>query len=129
MCLPTKENLVLCISYVVLRNTHHARRNTRMGTEENGPETYLDLFITTICQPTLTTGISIMTIANAVEETAKEDKDLRIAYWLRLKSEGFLKEKYPIGVEVDKRLLEKGGFRVRQKGKKYFVKNYQNYTK
>ncbi len=40
-----------------------------------------------------------------------------------------LNEKYPIGAEVDKRLLEKGGFRVRQKDKKYFVKNYQDYTK
>ena len=100
-----------------------------MATEEDGPETCLDLFITTICQLTLTTGISIMAIANAVEAATREGKDLRIAYWLRLKSEGFLKEKYPIGVEVDKRLLEKGGFRVRQEGKKYFVKNYQNYTK
>ena len=78
---------------------------------------------------TLTTGISIMTIANAVEETAKEDKDLSIPYRRRLKSEGFLNEKYPGGVEVDKRLLEKEGFRVRQKDKKYFVDNYQNYTK
>ncbi len=40
-----------------------------------------------------------------------------------------LKEKYPGGAEVDKRLLEKGGFRVRQKDKKYFVDNYQDYTK
>ncbi len=78
---------------------------------------------------TLTTGICIMTIANAADEVAREGKDLSISYWRRLKSEGFLKERYPIGVEVDKRLLEKEGFRVRQKGKKYFVKNYQNYTK
>jgi len=70
-----------------------------------------------------------MTIANPVEETAKEDKDLSIPYRRRLKSEGFLNEKYPGGVEVDKRLLEKEGFRVRQKDKKYFVKNYQDYTK
>jgi len=70
-----------------------------------------------------------MTIINAVEETAKEDKDLSIPYWRTLKFEGFLGEKYPDGVEVDKRLLKKEGFRVRQKDKKYFVKNYQNYTK
>ncbi|KKL90585.1 hypothetical protein LCGC14_1903190, partial [marine sediment metagenome] len=29
-----QDNLVLRISYVVLRNTHHARRNTIMATEE-----------------------------------------------------------------------------------------------
>jgi hypothetical protein len=50
-------------------------------------------------------------------------------YWRTLKSEGSLEETYPVGVEVDKGLLGKGGFRVRQKGKKYFWENYQNYTK
>jgi len=78
---------------------------------------------------TLITGISIMTIANAVEEVAKEVKDLSIPYWRTLKSEGFLRKKYPDRVEVDKRLLEKVGFRVRQKDKKYLVENYQDYTK
>jgi len=70
-----------------------------------------------------------MTIANAVDEVAREGKDLSIPYWRTLKSEGFLNEKYPDGIEAHKRLLEKEGFRVRQKGKKYFVENYQNYTK
>jgi len=40
-----------------------------------------------------------------------------------------LNEKYPGGAEVDKRLLEKEGSRVRQRDKKYIVENYQNYTK
>ena len=70
-----------------------------------------------------------MTIANVVEEAVKGGKDLSIPYWRTLRSEGFLNEKYPGGIEVDKRLLEKEGFRVRQKGKKYYVENYQNYTK
>jgi len=70
-----------------------------------------------------------MTIATAVEEAAEEGRDLSIPYWWRLKSEGFLNKKHPGGVEVHKRLLEKEGFRVRQKGKKYFMENYQNYTK
>ena len=78
---------------------------------------------------TVTTGISIMTIANAVDEAAKEDKDSSISYRRRLKSEGFLKEKYPGGAEAHNRLLEKEGLRVRQKGKKYLVENYQDYTK
>ena len=54
-----------------------------------------------------------MTIANAVEEAAKEGEDLSVFYWRTLKSEGFLNEKYPGGVEAHKRLLEKEGFRVR----------------
>ena len=70
-----------------------------------------------------------MTTANAVEEATREGEDLSILYWLKLKFEGFLKEKYPIGVEVDQRLLQKEGFRMRQKEKKYSVKNYQDYTK
>ncbi len=70
-----------------------------------------------------------MTTANAVEEATREGKDLSIPYWLTLKSEGSLEEKYPGRVEVDKRLLEEEGSRVRQRDKKYFVENYQNYTK
>jgi len=46
---------------------------------------------------TLTTGISIVTTANAVKEATRKDKDLNIPYRLTLKSEGFLKEKYSIG--------------------------------
>lgn len=78
---------------------------------------------------TLTTGIFIMTIANAVEEAAKEGKDLSIPYWRTVKSEGFLNEKYPGGIEAHKELLQKEGFRVMEKGKRYFVENYQNYLK
>jgi len=76
---------------------------------------------------TLTTGIFIMTIANAVEEAAKEGKDLNIPYWRTLKSEGFLNEKYPGGIQAHKELLEKEGFRVTAKGKRYLVENYQDY--
>jgi len=78
---------------------------------------------------TLTTGIFIMTIANAVKEAAKEGKDLNIPYWRTLKSEGFLNEKYPGGIEAHKELLQKEDFRVMEKGKRYFVENYQNYLK
>ena len=76
---------------------------------------------------TLTTGISIMTVANAVDEATKEGKNLRVPYWRTPKSEGFLNEKYPGRVEAHKKLLEKEGLKVMQKGKKYFVENYQDY--
>lgn len=75
----------------------------------------------------LTTGIFIMTAANAVEESAKQGKDLKIPYWRTLKANGFLNEKYPGGQETQKAKLEDEGFKVIQKGKKYLVQNYQSF--
>ncbi len=75
----------------------------------------------------LTTGIFIMTAANAAEEAVKEGKSLDIPYWRTLKSEGFLNEKYPGGQEAHKKLLEKEGFRVIARGKKYQVANYEEF--
>lgn len=75
----------------------------------------------------LTTGIFIMTVANAAEEAVKEGKSLRIPYWRTLKAGGFLNEKYPGGAETHRKLLEKEGFKIIQKGKKFVVKDYQKY--
>ena len=72
----------------------------------------------------LTTGIFIMTAANAAEEAIKEGKSLDIPYWRTLKANGFLNEKYPGGLEAHKRLLENEGFKIKQKGRKYFVNDY-----
>ncbi|HTY38010.1 MAG TPA: MGMT family protein [Bacteroidota bacterium] len=93
--------------------------------------------ITQICQKiarkhnvkgccSLTTGIFIMTIANAVEEMNEGGKDLRIPYWRTLKADGELNEKYPGGALMQRRLLTKEGFAVVKKGKKYFVRNFQD---
>jgi 6-O-methylguanine DNA methyltransferase, DNA binding domain len=75
----------------------------------------------------LTTGIFIMTAANAVEEGIQEGTHLNVPYWRTLKADGFLNEKYPGGVEAQKRLLENEGFIIRQRGKRYFVLNYRDY--
>lgn len=78
----------------------------------------------------LTTGIFIMIIASAAEEAiARGDKSAltEIPYWRTLKSEGFLNEKYPGGQEAQKRLLEKEGFKVIARGKKFQVADYKNY--
>lgn len=72
----------------------------------------------------LTTGIFIMTAANAVEEAAREGKDLKIPYWRTLKADGVLNDKYPGGAEAHKKLLEKEGLKILQKGKKLVVKDY-----
>jgi len=76
---------------------------------------------------TLTTGIFIMTAANAVEEAEREGRRLNVPYWRTLKAEGYLNEKYPGGEEAQKILLEKEGIPVTKKGKKYFIQNYQDY--
>ncbi|HVP40950.1 MAG TPA: MGMT family protein [Candidatus Krumholzibacteriaceae bacterium] len=75
----------------------------------------------------LTTGIFIMTAANAAEEAAKEGKSLNIPYWRTVKAGGFLNEKYPGGAETHKKLLEKEGFSIIQKGRKFVVKDYPKY--
>ena len=76
---------------------------------------------------TLTTGIFIMTAANATEEASKEGKSLDIPYWRTLKTDGFLNEKYPGGQEAHKRLLEREDFRAFARGKKYQVDDYEKY--
>ena len=76
----------------------------------------------------LTTGIFIMTIANAAEEAiAKRDKSAlaKIPYWRTLKAEGGLNEKYPGGVGHQKRILEKEGHKVINKGSKLLVVDYK----
>jgi len=75
----------------------------------------------------LTTGIYIMLAANATEEAAKEGKNLDIPYWRTLKADGFLNEKYPGGAEAHKKLLEKEEFKIIQKGRKFFVNDYEKY--
>jgi len=76
---------------------------------------------------TLTTGIFITIAANAAEEAAKQGKNFNIPYWRTLKADGFLNEKYPGGAESHKEKLEKEGFKIVQKGRKYLVKNYQEF--
>jgi alkylated DNA nucleotide flippase Atl1 len=73
----------------------------------------------------LTTGIFIMTAANAAEEAANEGKSLPLPYWRTLKVDGFLNEKYPGGALAQKKLLEAEGFTILTKGKKFVVKDFE----
>ena len=75
----------------------------------------------------LTTGIFIMTAANATEEATKKGKNLNIPYWRTLKVGGLLNEKYPGGAETHKKLLENEGFKIIQKGRKFMVSDYEKY--
>ncbi len=64
----------------------------------------------------LTTGIFIMTAANAVEEAAAAGKKMKIPYWRTLKAGGFLNEKFPGGLERHKALLEAEGHAILRQG-------------
>ncbi len=76
----------------------------------------------------LTTGIFIMTAANAAEKAKGEGrKGLEIPYWRTLKSGGFLNEKYPGGAEAHRQLLENEGYEIKEKGKKLAVKDFEMY--
>lgn len=75
----------------------------------------------------LTAGIFIMTAANAAEEATKQGKPLTIPYWRTLKADGSLNEKYPGGALAQKKLLEGEGFTISKKGKRYVVRDFQNF--
>jgi alkylated DNA nucleotide flippase Atl1 len=73
----------------------------------------------------MTTGIFAWVAAHAAEEQRlKGEKDIT-PYWRTLKTGGLLNEKYPGGIEAQKKLLESEGHSVIQKGKKYVVLNYE----
>jgi alkylated DNA nucleotide flippase Atl1 len=76
----------------------------------------------------LTTGIFIMTAANAVEEAKKEGRQLDIPFWRTLKADGSLNDKFPGGSSSHKELLEKEGFTVVGNGKRLYVEQYQRYV-
>jgi len=73
----------------------------------------------------ITTGIFAWIAANAAEEQRQRGEKNIVPYWRTLKTGGVINEKYPGGVEAQKKLLEKEGHNVIQKGKKYVVVDYQ----
>ena len=74
----------------------------------------------------LTTGIFIMTAANAAEEAALEGRSLGIPYWRTLKAEGFLNAKYPGGEVAQKIHLEAEGHNVAAQGKHFRVTDWES---
>jgi len=73
----------------------------------------------------ITTGIFAWIAANAAEEQRQQGEKEITAYWRTLKTGGVINEKYPGGVEAQKKLLEKEGHMVVQRGKKYVVVDYE----
>ena len=79
---------------------------------------------TTICCP-LTVGIFTWISANAADEEMAAGKKRITPYWRTLKSDGYINEKYPGGVAIQKKLMEAEGHKVIKKGKKSFVSDYE----
>src|SRR4030066_623257 len=73
----------------------------------------------------ITTGIFAWIAAHAAEEQKQKGNFNITPYWRTLKVKGFLNEKYPGGVNVQKDLLEREGHKVVQKGKNYVVLDYE----
>jgi hypothetical protein len=75
----------------------------------------------------ITTGIFAWIAAKGAEEMAAEGEKDITPYWRTLKTGGVINEKYPGGVEAQRKLLEKEGHKVIQKGKKYVVTDFENH--
>lgn len=74
----------------------------------------------------LTAGIFTNIVAHASVEREKSSAGNLVCFWRTLKKDGELNEKYPGGIEYQKLMLESEGHEVIQKGKKYFVKDYES---
>lgn len=74
----------------------------------------------------LTAGIFINIAANASEERANQGLKDMTPYWRTVRKNGELNEKYPGGTGHQKVLLELEGHEVAQRGKRYFVRDYEN---
>jgi alkylated DNA nucleotide flippase Atl1 len=75
----------------------------------------------------ITTGIFAWIAAHAAEEEAAEGRKSITPYWRTLKAGGVINEKYPGGVEGQRRLLEEEGHKIVKKGRKYLVADYEKY--
>jgi alkylated DNA nucleotide flippase Atl1 len=73
----------------------------------------------------ITTGIFASIAARAAVERKQKGQSDITPYWRTLKLGGVINEKYPGGVEEQKKLLAKEGHRITQKGKKFAVVDYQ----
>ncbi len=79
---------------------------------------------TTIACP-ITTGIFAWIAAHAADEAEIEGRKRITPYWRTLKTGGELNAKYPGGVANLRRRLVAEGHKVVQRGKRYFVDNFE----
>jgi alkylated DNA nucleotide flippase Atl1 len=73
----------------------------------------------------ITTGIFAWVAAYAAVEATTEGKKNITPYWRTLKTGGVINEKYPGGTNAQKKLLEKEGHKIIQKGKNCVVADFE----
>lgn len=73
----------------------------------------------------ITTGIFAWIAAHAAAEAEAEGVKKTNLYWRTLKTKGELNPKYPGGVAALERKLSGEGHKVIQKGKRFFVENFE----
>jgi hypothetical protein len=73
----------------------------------------------------ITTGIFAWIAAHAAAEAEAEGRKNTTPYWRTLKANGELNPKYPGGIAALKRRLAAEKHRVIQKGKRFFVSDYE----
>ncbi len=72
-------------------------------------------------------GIFASIAAHAAEEEKQQGKKNITPYWRALKEGGVVNPKYPGGVNAQKKLLEREGHKVIQKGKNYVVADFEKF--
>jgi alkylated DNA nucleotide flippase Atl1 len=75
----------------------------------------------------ITTGIFASIAARAAAEQLAEGKKNITPYWRTLKSKGEINEKYPGGVNEQKKLLKNEGHSIVQKGKRSLVIDFEKH--
>jgi hypothetical protein len=73
----------------------------------------------------ITTGIFAWIAAHAADEAESEGRSRITPYWRTLKTGGELNPKYPGGVSNVRKRLAAEGHRVIQRGKRFFVADYE----
>ena len=80
------------------------------------------------CACPMTAGIFVNIAAHANEEregSRQNSGKNETPWWRTLKKDGVLNEKFPGGIESQKTRLEAEGHTITQKGKRYFVDDYE----
>ena len=73
----------------------------------------------------ITTGIFALIAAHAAQEALDAGQSNVTHYWRTLKAEGEINPKYPGGVERATQFLVAEGHRIVQRGKRFFVADYE----
>jgi alkylated DNA nucleotide flippase Atl1 len=73
----------------------------------------------------ITTGIFAWIAAHAAAEAQAEKQTKITPFWRTLKTKGELNPKYPGGIARLKRRLRAEGHKVKQKGRRFFVEDFE----